>query len=223
MGASERDVTDTAPEGARAGDPVALRRPRVRIALGAAVLLALVALAAAVAVALLTPGGSAAIVTPTAVATGPSPDRTGAAAGADPLYVHVLGAVARPGLYRLAAGARVVDAVAAAGGFTDAADTGSLNLARPLSDGEQVIAAAQGAAPPAAGSAASTGVVGGKVNLNTADATALETLPRIGPAMAQRILDWRAANGRFSSIEDLLGVTGIGDATFAGLKDLVTV
>jgi competence protein ComEA len=77
---------------------------------------------------------------------------------------------------------------------------------------------AVGDAPAAPGQA-----TGGKVNLNTADAAALETLPRIGPAMAQRIIDWREQNGRFAAVEDLLDVTGIGDATFAGLKDLVTV
>lgn len=194
--------------------------------LGAAVLLALVALAAAVGVALLSPGGSAAVVEPTAPARPTGSAAPGGGVAATPvgtLYVHVLGAVANPGLYRLAAGARVVDAVAAAGGFTAAADPGSLNLARPLSDGEQVVAAVVGAAPPVTGAGGSAGLVGAKVNLNTADAAALETLPRIGPAMAQRILDWRAANGRFTSVEDLLGVTGIGDATFAGLKDLVTV
>lgn len=208
MGASDRVEPD-------------LRRARLRIGIGAAFLLALVALAAAVGVALLTPGGSTEVVEPDASprGSGAATPHASAAAG---IYVHVLGAVTRPGLYRLATGSRVVDAVAAAGGLSGSADPGSLNLARPLSDGEQLVVGVQGAAP-APSPSGPAGAAGGKVNLNTADAATLETLPRIGPAMAQRILEWRAANGRFASVEDLLGVTGVGDKTFAGLKDLVTL
>lgn len=132
------------------------------------------------------------------------------------IYVHVLGAVLSPGLYQLNQGDRAVDAVAAAGGFAEGADQTTLNLARMLVDGEQIYVALMGEAAP--------GVVGdGKVNLNTADLAQLETLPRVGPAMAQRIIDWRDANGRFSAVEDLLSVTGIGDKTFEGLKDLVSI
>lgn len=198
------------------------RRARLRLGLGAAVLLALVALAAAVAVSLLAPGPASVVASPSGPprTAGASPPRGQAGGSSGALYVHVLGAVARPGLYRLGSGSRAIDAIAAAGGLTDAADQGSVNLARPLTDGEQLVIGLQGAAPPPTGAAANQG---GKVNLNTADASALETLPGIGPAMAQRILDWRAANGRFSSVEDLLGITGIGAKTFADLKDLVTV
>ena len=132
------------------------------------------------------------------------------------IYVHVLGAVVAPGLYELHEGDRAVDAVAAAGGFAEGADETQLNLARVLVDGEQIVVPLLGEVVPAeAGD--------GRVNLNTADQAQLETLPRVGPALAQRILDWREANGRFSAIEDLLGVTGIGDKTYEGLKDLVTV
>jgi competence protein ComEA len=112
-----------------------------------------------------------------------------------------------------------VDAVAAAGGFTDVADQSGINLARFVTDGEQLRVPAIGEVPPApAGTTA-----GGLVNLNTADAAALETLPRVGPALATRIIEWRDANGGFGSIDDLKNVTGIGDKTFDGLKDLVTV
>jgi competence protein ComEA len=134
-----------------------------------------------------------------------------------------------PGLFQLHDGARVVDAVAAAGGFTDDAQQGGVNLARVVSDGEQLVVPRVGEAPPASavggGAAAAPGSVapGAKVNINTATATELETLPRIGPAMAQRIVDWRTANGRFSTVDDLLSVTGIGEKTFDGLKDQVTV
>ncbi|WP_382307111.1 ComEA family DNA-binding protein [Herbiconiux sp. UC225_62] len=167
----------------------------------------------------------------------------GSAGGADGsgavLLVHVLGAVATPGVYDLEEGARVVDAVAAAGGFTDQADQASVNLARPLSDGEQLRVLAVGEAPPVAsggadagsggeaasgsGAAGSATTAGAKVNLNAATELELDGLPRIGPAMAARIIAWRTENGPFSSVDDLLQVTGIGDKTFEGLRDLVTV
>lgn len=178
--------------------------------MGAVVVLVLVGLGCAVLVAALADHGSAAEVeraAPTAVPV------TGGT-----IYVHILGAVERPGLYELRQGARGVDAVAAAGGFLDAADQAQLNLARFLVDGEQIVVPEVGAGAAVPGTASD-----GKVNLNTADAAALETLPRVGPALAERIIDWREANGRFTAIEDLLSVTGIGDKTFAGLKDLVTV
>lgn len=141
-----------------------------------------------------------------------------AASGAT-IFVHILGAVARPGLYELRDGDRAVDAVAAAGGFLDTADQAQLNLARLLVDGEQIVVPVVGetpAAPPGT-------TAGGLVNLNTADAATLDTLPRVGPAMAARIIDWRESNGPFTTIDDLLNVSGIGTKTLDGLKDLVTV
>jgi len=111
--------------------------------------------------------------------------------------------------------------VAAAGGLTASADPASLNLARFLSDGEQIVVPAVGEAPPASVAVGGTAIPG-KVNINTADEPTLETLPRVGPAMAARILAWRAANGRFTAVEDLMSVSGIGEKTFEGLKDLVT-
>ncbi|MFK4804730.1 ComEA family DNA-binding protein [Microbacterium sp. ZW CA_36] len=150
-------------------------------------------------------------------------DQTPAAAAttrAD-LYVHVSGAVSVPGLYVLPAGARVVDAVAAAGGFADDADRDAVNLARTLDDGEQLPVLREGEAPPVGASAAAP--ADGRVDLNTADAALLETLPRIGPALAERILAWRDDNGGFTSIEDLLAVPGIGDKMLESLRDLVTV
>jgi competence protein ComEA len=168
-----------------------------------------------------------------------SPEAT-AAGGTPGIFVHVLGAVARPGLFEVRDGARVVDVVAAAGGLLATADQAGVNLARPVTDGEQLYVPNQGevvapAAPAGAGTgaagAAQNGTGGGgqgtttgvKVNLNTATAADLDTLPRIGPAMAQRILDYRAAEGTFTSIEDLRNVTGIGEKTFAALQDLITV
>ncbi|MFD4957446.1 helix-hairpin-helix domain-containing protein [Microbacterium sp. NPDC058389] len=137
------------------------------------------------------------------------------------LYVHVSGAVRTPGLYVLPQGSRVVDAVAAAGGFTDDADRDAVNLARAVSDGEQLPVPRVGETAVTTGTAGTT--ADGRVNLNTADAAALEELPRIGPALAERIIAWRDDNGRFTSVDDLLAVPGIGDKMLSSLRDLVTV
>lgn len=136
------------------------------------------------------------------------------------IFVHVLGAVVEPGLYQLREGDRVVDALAAAGGYAADADEGQQNLARLLVDGEQLYVPMIGEVPAVDPSG---GVVGGKVNINTADQATLETLPQVGPAMAQRIIAWREANGRFTTVEDLMSVTGIGEKTFEALRDLVVL
>lgn len=136
------------------------------------------------------------------------------------LYVHVLGQVAHPGLYVVDSDARVVDALAAAGGTLDDADLQAVNLARLLSDGEQLVVPAIGATSESGES----GAVGdGLIDLNNADQAELETLPRIGPAIAQRIIEWRESNGRFGSVDDLLAVSGIGEKLLAGIRDLVRV
>jgi len=209
-------------------DPGEVRRARLRIGVGAAVVVLFVALACAVLFSALAPKGQTEIVAPGgAPAAGAfdgsatsSPAPSGAA-----IFVHILGAVAAPGLYELREGDRAVDAVAAAGGFADGADQSGLNLARFVTDGEQIVVPVVGESPAAAPGSAGPGgaAVPGKVNINTADATALETLPRVGPAMAARIIAWRDENGRFSAIEDLMSVTGIGEKTFDAMKDLVTV
>lgn len=134
------------------------------------------------------------------------------------IYVHVSGAVRTPGLYRLPDGSRVVDVIAAAGGFADGADPAAVNLARLLTDGEQLHVAAAGEADAAAPDAGD-----GRIDLNAADAGALESLPRIGPALAGRIIAWREEHGRFTSVDDLLAVPGIGEKLLAGLRDLVRV
>lgn len=190
-------------------------RSRLRLGIGAVVVLALLGLAVAVLAGMLGTHGSTTSFASSRPITTAVPSPTAAAA----IYVHVTGAVATPGLYSLHDGDRVVDAIAAAGGFAADADQAGVNLARLLGDGEQLVVPVVGQAPVAAAGAPA----GGKVNLNTADETALETLPRVGPAMAKRILDWRAKNGRFTAIEDLMSITGIGDKTFDALKDLITV
>ena len=192
------------------------RRTRLRIGLGAAVVLLLVALASAVLMAAMAPQGQTQTVgndEPVASAVANDPSGT-------TIFVHLLGAIEHPGLYELREGARAIDAVAAAGGFLETADQAQLNLARFVTDGEQIYVPATGEGPPPGAGGA---VVAGKVNINTADAATLETLPRVGPVMAANIIQWRETNGRFAATEDLMSVTGIGDKTFEGLRDLVTV
>jgi competence protein ComEA len=179
---------------------------------GVALTLALVGLGIAVFITAVTPHGSSTVIAPDGDAT------TVPASGV--IYVHILGQVMRPGLYELADGARAVDAVAAAGGFTEQADAAGLNLARFVSDGEQIVVPAIGQV--AAGVA--PGITGdGRVNLNTADAATLDTLPGVGPATAAKILAWREEHGRFESVDDLLDVGGIGEAKLDAIRDLVTV
>ncbi|SFR78873.1 competence protein ComEA [Agromyces sp. CF514] len=227
-------------------DPAARRAgPRVRLAVGAAVVLFVAAVAVAAVLSFASGGGGAQqAIGGAGASSGGVGDRGGAdgaglsgaagdaAAGSGggvdeplPLLVHVLGAVARPGLVELDPGARVVDAVAAAGGFGADADPAGVNLARPVVDGEQLVVYAVGEAPVAGGAGGGGGAAAsdGLVHLNTAGVAELDTLPRIGPALAQRILDYRDANGPFTSVDQLNDVTGIGDAVFAGLSDLVAL
>ena len=129
------------------------------------------------------------------------------------VVVHVSGEVSRPGIVTLELGARVADAVEQAGGVVGEADLAAVNLARVARDGEQIHV-------PAIGEAPAPGATGGPVDLNTADAAGLETLPGIGPVLAQRIVADRDANGPFASLDDLARVSGVGDAMVAGLTDL---
>ncbi|GAA4484411.1 ComEA family DNA-binding protein [Microbacterium panaciterrae] len=205
---------------------VVARAPRrIRLGLGAAVVVALVAVSVTVGVGLLTRSSAA----PETIPATPRPSSAGSGISAGSVYVHVLGQVARPGLYVLDDGARVAEALAAAGGTLPDADQGAVNLARPLTDGEQIVVPAIGAEPAGTASgtgsagAAGSGAPGALIDLNTADVAALDTLPRIGPALAQRIIDWRTANGRFTSVDDLLAVPGIGDKMLASIRDLVRV
>ena len=143
------------------------------------------------------------------------------------LYVHVVGEVIHPGLYVVANDGRVVDAVALAGGFTAKAEQSSVNLARVLTDGEQILVLRKGGGfgNGVIGSAGSANALGGiaKISLNRSSQSELESLPRVGPALAARIIDWRTANGGFKAIEDLLKVSGFGDKMFASVKGQVTL
>jgi len=164
----------------------------------------------------------------TAVATTPV---TTPAAGTEPMVVvDVAGKVRRPGLVTLPAGSRVADALRSAGGASPGVDLTGLNLARLLVDGEQLLVGTEAATLPGApptpvmtSPVAPTVPVGAPVNVNTATLEQLDTLPGIGPVTAQSILDWRTANGSFTSVDELLEVDGIGDVTLADIRDLVTV
>lgn len=134
------------------------------------------------------------------------------------IYVHVAGSVKSPGIYQLDSGTRVYDAVLAAGGFTSKANQASVNMARALNDGEQLLISS-GSTPQSFENAMSSSLI----SLNQATATQLEDLPGVGPALAGRMIDWRTANGGFKAKEDLLNVAGIGDKLFASVKDLVTL
>ncbi len=227
---AENGLSDLAAE-AREGS----RGARVRIGVGAGVILLLVALVVAVAVTTFAPRGGVrdlgAETTPTRTPVSGAGVGAGAAKdSATPvtvLLVHVLGAVARPGIVELRPGSRVVDAIASAGGLAADANAGGINLARPVSDGEQVIVPREGevVTPEAAvgGPAKAAAGAGSPLNVNLASVSDLQALPRIGPALAQRIVEWRDANGHFTAPADLMKVTGIGQTLFDGLKDLITV
>ncbi len=140
------------------------------------------------------------------------------------LIVDVAGKVRRPGIVTLPPGSRVFEAIEAAGGLRGRVDTSALNMARELADGEQVLVGIEPVTTPGlAGGGAAPGAPAAKVDLNTATAEQLDSLPGVGPVTAQAILTWRDTNGRFASVEDLLDVKGIGEATFAELQDLVVV
>lgn len=175
----------------------------------------------------------------------PSPPATagpgGASATSGPWSVHVVGAVASPGVVTVQPGARVADAIEAAGGLTKQADTRAVNLARAVADGEQIIVLKPGESPPAASSVPvppatapvpeSTLTASGsaspgtqqQVDLNSADLAALDSLPGVGPVLAQRIIDWRTEHGRFSSVDELGEVSGIGDKVLERLRPKVRV
>jgi competence protein ComEA len=165
------------------------------------------------------------------------PPRAGAAeirvqrAGGGRVVVHVAGAVRRPGVYRLAGGERVADAVERAGGATRRADLGGVNLAAKLEDGRQIVVPRRGPAGPAggaasappSGSAASAAAPAAPVNLNTATPEQLDTLAGVGPATVAKIVEYREQHGGFGSVEELGQISGIGEKRLAALRDQVQV
>jgi competence protein ComEA len=201
--------------------PIVLSRRRVL--LGGLLLVVALLVGARFVVRAGTPAGAAAPPIVGSAGAASTDSSTGAPVAATTrLVVYVVGAVRRPGQYRLPQGSRVADAVARAGGVTRKADPAALNLAAPIADGEQVlvparlpvaVAASQGAAVP--------GVPRGPIQLSSATAEQLDSLPGIGPATAQKILDYRAEHGAFRSVEELDEVPGIGPARVEQLRGLV--
>lgn len=137
--------------------------------------------------------------------------------------VYVSGAVQHPDVYTLLQDSIVKDALEAAGGPTGEADLERINLALPVTDGQQVHVPRQGEDNPPVEPPSRLPAIGSKLNINTADLASLESLPGIGPSLAQRIIDYRQAHGSFERIEDIMEVSGIGEAIFEGLQDLITV
>ena len=191
-----------------------------------------VALAVVAALVLLRPPADPPEVSlPFASTTLSAPATSTTAARPESLVVHVAGAVSVPGIHDLPLGSRVADAIAVAGGLTPSADVSRINLAAPVADGERVYVVATGEASPpsvASGGTPTAGSAGdpagsGPVNLNSADAAALDELPGVGPATAEAILEHRAKVGAFTSVDQLLDVPGIGEAKLEALRDLVTV
>jgi competence protein ComEA len=165
---------------------------------------------------------------PTTIANGQA---TTTSAATQRLVVHVVGAVARPGVLELRSGARVVDAIKAAGGASADADLARLNLAAPVSDGERIAVPTVDGETPALDAGATSGpssatgepAAGAPVNVNTADVEQLDALPGVGPATAAAIVADREANGPFATVDDLSRVRGIGPAKLEQLRPLVAL
>jgi competence protein ComEA len=140
-----------------------------------------------------------------------------------PIIVDVAGWVRKPGVYQFATGDRVIDAVNRAGGARKGADLTTLNLAAPLTDGSQIVVPKPGATAPGGTGTTSTTGGGTLININTASETDLETLPGVGPVTAAAIIDYRTQNGPFSTVDDLIDVSGIGPSTLEQVRSFVTV
>jgi competence protein ComEA len=209
-------------------------RGRTELGAGPALLvvaLVAIALVGTVVVVLRMQGGSEPVAPPvTSVSPGTiapvvtSPTTSPSAAGGS-VTVDVSGKVRHPGVATLPTGSRVVDALRKAGGARSGVDLSSLNLARVLVDGEQILVGrgAPGGGIAAGASTSAPDPTSSLVNLNTATEEQLDTLPGVGPVTAQKILDWRSAHGAFSSVDELLEVDGIGEKTLADLAPLVTL
>jgi competence protein ComEA len=182
------------------------------------------AVAAAVAVVALVAGSRLLAHVGGAPSAVPAPARAVpvAAPRAPALVVHVVGAVRRPGLYRLREGSRVADAVAKAGGATPRADLSLVNLAAPAADGTQVVVPRRTALAAPAPPGSAPGAPAGPVQLNSATVEQLDALPGVGPVTAQKIVDYRQQNGAFRSVDDLDAIPGIGPARLEQLRELVT-
>ena len=201
------------------------RQLRWRVGVGAAIVTGLVAISLAVLMSIITSVGTTTEVPVELRSTaspGVSSRGSAAPAPAGNALIHIVGAVREPGIYQLSAGARVVDVVMAAGGFTDSAQLCAVNMARTLTDGEQVTIP-QGDPNDCSTGGAASSTVGKKVSLNRGSVADFDALPGIGPILAQRIIDWRNAHGSFTALTQLTQVSGISDKLFASIKDLLVL
>lgn len=207
-----------------------MRTPRT----GSLIVLGLAIVAVSVIVSMIGPWGQSSTVAPGPGSESAGSESAGSSAseslddfGDDGTWVHVVGSVTEPGLYLVPVGSRVIDAIMSAGGLLETADQCGINLARPLSDGEQLIVPSKPTGEATSGcqsvvSGGSSGDASGPISLSRADLATLDSLPGIGPTLAQRIIDWRTANGGFTSVDQLADVSGIGDKLFSQLQSLVT-
>jgi competence protein ComEA len=200
-------------------------KPLVAIVIGVAALAGFVAWHSRPAVSPIGPQAPVVVASPALLTTAPA---SSAATSPDQLMVvAVQGRVRHPGLVKLSPGARIADAIDAAGGVLPGTDLSYVNLAQKVADGQLIVISKSGPAGGDAGSPA--GTAGGSsgsgqpINLNTATASDFDTLPGIGPELAARIVAYRTQHGAFRTVDELRSVSGIGDSKFAEIKDLVTV
>ena len=139
----------------------------------------------------------------------------------DEIYVDISGCVNSPGVYKVKAGTRLFQVIEKAGGITDDADVETINRAEEVQDGQKIIIYAEGSESDKQISGG--GEQDGKININRADSDQLQEIPGVGPATAQKIIEYRQSSGNFSSIEELMEISGIGEKTFAEMKDHITV
>lgn len=227
---ADGDVPEQPPPAARLGRSLTVLAPQVRefvrehlVVVGIIVLTGVLWGGYSLLQARTTPVAAAAVQPTVEVsAASPTPSPTPTAQ----ILVHVLGEVRRPGVVKLSEGARVQDALAAAGGLTRRAKPGDLNLAAPVADGAQLLIGRTGSQVRAAGGGDGGGGAAsatGKLDLNAATAEELDTLPGVGPVTAQKILAWRAAHGRFRTVAELQEVDGIGPKSYAEIAPRVRV
>jgi len=197
------------------------RKLRWRVGVGAVIVAGLAAIACAVVASTLSSLGHTTTIpvelTSTrkpGVSSSSQPASAPAMSQSGGILVHVVGAVRIPGIYQVDAGARVLDAVMAAGGFTESAQQCAVNMARAVTDGEQITIPLGDA-----NDCTSTAAASKKVSLNRASLAELDALPGIGPTLAQRIIDWRTAHGSFTALTQLSQVSGVSDKLFASVKD----
>ena len=193
-------------------------RIRVKVAIGAATVAGLAVIVLSIATSLISSSGSQ-VELPVDLTATPVDVSQHELPPLGSVLIHVVGEVNNPGIYELESGSRVIDAVMAAGGMSAGASECGVNLAREVNDGEQIsIPSQQQGCSSGTGSSANT-----VISLNQATVEQFDSLPGIGPTLAERIVQWRESNSGFSSVDQLNEVSGIGDKLFAGLKDLVSL